>query len=89
MTKDILSALADVLTGSHYPKAKSEATKEVEHKWFLCVSDGQGGVQRYEAGSVFQAETMCKEWLATGWPAWIQDEEGRHVHIATKPREKN
>ena len=87
MTKDILSALADALTGT-LPQRQHQ-TPTPAPKWFLCVSDGQGGVQYYEAGDVFQAETMCREWLATGWPAWIQDEEGRHVHIAGKPREKN
>ena len=84
MTKDILSALAGALMGSG-----STQQPEAASRWYLCVADGQGGVQRYEAGDVFQAETMCREWLATGWPAWIQDEQGRHVHIATKPREKN
>jgi len=55
----------------------------------MCVSDGQGGFQSYEAGDVFQAETMAREWLAAGWPAWVQDEEGRHLTIAVKPRGKN
>jgi hypothetical protein len=55
----------------------------------MCVSDGQGGFQSYQAHDVFHAETMTREWLAAGWPAWIQDEDGRHLTLATKPREMN
>ena len=84
MTKDIINALAQALTGSQRIE-----TAETTQKWFMCVSDGQGGVQRYETSDVFQAETMAREWLATGWPAWVQDDEGRHLTIATKPRGKN
>ncbi len=82
--KDILDALTNALMGTG-----SIEQPEATQKWFMCVSDGQGGVQTYEAGSVFQAETMVREWLAAGWPAWVQDEKGRHLTIATKPREMN
>jgi hypothetical protein len=75
--KDIIDALAQALTGSQRIE-----TAETTQKWFMCVSDGQGGVQRYETSDVFQ-------WLATGWPAWVQDDEGRHLTIATKARGKN
>ena len=84
MTKEILDTLAQALTGSH-----RHVTPEATQRWFMCVSDGQGGFQSYEAGDVFQAETMAREWLAAGWPAWVQDEEGRHLTIAAKPRGKN
>ncbi len=80
MTKDILNALAGALMSTGSAK-----TTEVTQTWFVCISDGQGGQQTYEAGSVFQAETMVREWLAAGWPAWVQDADGRHVTIATKP----
>ena len=84
MTKDILNALADALMGSG-----SAQHSELPQKWYMCVSDGQGGFQSYEAHDVFHAETMTREWLAAGWPAWVQDSEGRHLTIATKPREMN
>jgi len=84
MTKDILNALTAALMGTG-----SIEQPEATQKWFVCISDGQGGKQTYEAASVFQAETMVREWLAAGWPAWVQDSEGRHLTIATKPREMN
>ena len=84
MTKDLLNALAGALMGTG-----SQDMPEATQKWFMCVSDGQGGFQSYEAGDVFQAETMAREWLAAGWPAWVQDSDGRMLTIATKPRGKN
>ncbi len=82
--KDILDALTAALTGSGAIKPH-----EPPRTWFVCISDGQGGHQAYEAATVFQAEAMVKEWLAAGWPAWVQDDEGRHLTIAMKPREMN
>tara|TARA_Y100001938_G_C8006214_1_gene387435 strand:- start:124 stop:375 length:252 start_codon:yes stop_codon:yes gene_type:complete len=82
--KELLDALTAALTGSG-----AIQDPQPSQTWFVCISDGQGGQQTYEAGSVFQAETMVREWLAAGWPAWVQDEEGRHLTIATKPREMN
>lgn len=82
--KDILNALTSALTGSG-----SRGEVDTTRKWFMCVSDGQGGFQSYEASDVFQAENMTREWLAAGWPAWIQDEAGHQLTIATKPREMN
>ena len=84
MTKDLLNALADALMATG-----SLGMPEATQKWFMCVSDGQGGFQSYEAGDVFQAETMAREWLAAGWPAWVQDSDGRMLTIATKARGKN
>ena len=82
--KELLDALTAALTGS----GDIQGAQPLE-TWFVCISDGQGGQQTYEAGSVFQAETMVREWLSAGWPAWVQDSEGRHLTIATKPREMN
>jgi len=82
--KEILDALTAALTGSG-----SIEQPETSQKWYMCVSDGQGGFQSYQAHDVFHAETMTREWLAAGWPAWVQDGEGRHVTIAKKPREMN
>ena len=84
MSKDILDALTAALMGT----GSIEGPRSTE-KWFMCVSDGQGGFQTYEATDVFHAETMTREWLAAGWPAWVQDESGRHLTIAAKPRGMN
>tara|TARA_R100000008_G_scaffold85329_1_gene74960 strand:+ start:341 stop:598 length:258 start_codon:yes stop_codon:yes gene_type:complete len=81
MNKDILNALADALMGSG-----SAEVQEAKKKWYMCISDGQGGHQTYEAHDVLHAEAMARQWLATGWPAWVQDEEGRALVMATKPR---
>ena len=84
MTKDILNALTQALTGSGRATPPNPGPK-----WFMIVSDGQGGTQSYEAHDVFHAETMTREWLAAGWPAWVQDSDGRVLTMAVKPREKN
>ena len=84
MSKDILDALAYALMGSG-----SHRGEEVSQKWFMVVSDGKGGTQSYEAGSLYQAQTMAEEWLATGWPAWVEDDKGQALVAAIKPREKN
>jgi hypothetical protein len=79
--KDLLDALTAALqgTGSIQPP-------ETGQKWYMCVSDGQGGFKSYEAHDVFHAERMTREWLAAGWPAWVQDAEGQTLTIATKPQ---
>jgi len=84
MSKDILDALTNALMGSG-----SLPGNEVSQKWYMVVSDGEGGTQSYEASSLFHAQTMTKEWLATGWPAWVEDDKGHALVIAKKPREKN
>ena len=63
--------------------------EEVDQKWYMVVSDGKGGTQSYEAGSLSLAQTMTEEWLATGWPAWVEDDKGQALVTAKKPREKN
>ncbi len=84
MTKDILDALTDALMGSG-----SLRGEEVTQKWYMVVSDGKGGTQSYEAGSLSHAQTMTEEWLATGWPAWVEDDKGQALVTAKRPREKN
>lgn len=84
MTKDFINAITAALrgTGSAQPAPTPQ-------KWFMCVSDRQGGVQTFEAHDVFHAETMAREWLAAGWPAWVQDESGTLLAIAKQPNEYN
>jgi hypothetical protein len=84
MNKDILNAIAGALMGSG-----SIQPTEAAQKWYVCVSDGQGGHQKYETTLLYQAEAIVKDWLAAGWPAWIQDAEGQPLVLARKPREKN
>ena len=55
----------------------------------MCVSDRQGGVQTFEAHDVFHAESMTHEWLAAGWPAWVQSEDGNLLTIAKQPNGYN
>jgi len=84
MNKDILNALADALMGTG-----SIRPVEAPQKWYVCISDGKGGHNKHETTNLDQAQIIVKDWLATGWAAWIQDAEGQPVVIATKPREKN
>ena len=84
MSKDTLSALVSALLGPAPQKAE-----EVETTWFLCVPDGSGGVQRYDTPNLSQVEQTARQWLATGWPVWVEDDQGRHLHLADKPRELN
>ena len=84
MNKDILNALADSLLGTG-----SIRPVEVPQKWYVCISDGQGGHQTHETTSLYQAEISVKDWLAAGWPAWIQDEAGQRLVMARKPTGKN
>jgi len=84
MNKDILNALADSLLASG-----SIQPVEAPQKWYVCISDGQGGHQTHETTSLYQAETTVKDWLAAGWPAWIQDADGQSLVMARKPRGKN
>lgn len=84
MNKDVLDALADALLGTG-----SVRPIEPTQKWFVCISDGQGGHQKYETSSLYQAEYILKDWLSAGWPAWIQDAEGQRLVMAKKPRGKN
>ena len=84
MNKDILDALAGALLGSGSIMRPGDTPK-----WYVCVSDGQGGHQKYETTLLYQAETMVKDWLAAGWPAWIQDAEGQTLVISRKARGKN
>jgi hypothetical protein len=84
MSKDTLNALVSALLGPAPQKAE-----EVEATWFLCVPDGSGGVQRYDTPNLQQVEITAREWLSSGWPVWVEDDQGRHLHLAQKPRELN
>ena len=84
MSKDTLNALVSALLGPAPQKAE-----EVEATWFLCVPDGSVGVQRYDTPNLQQVEITARQWLDTGWPVWVEDDQGRHLHLADKPRELN
>ena len=84
MSKDTLSAIVSALLGPAPQKAE-----EVQTTWYLCVPDGSGGVQRYDTPNLQQVEITARQWLDTGWPVWVEDNEGRHLHLADKPRELN
>jgi len=79
MNSDILNALADALMGTG-----SIGGNEVPKKWFVCVSDGCGGFKKHETKSLAQAQVTAYDWSASGWPAWIQDEDDNPVVIAAK-----
>ena len=58
-------------------------TTEVSGTYTLCIPC-QGEVQRYQAATLYQAETMLNEWLHAGWPAWLEDKYSKVIHsIAT------
>ena len=84
MNKDILNALADSLLGTG-----SIRPVEAPRKWYVCISDGKGGHNVHETSSLHQAEVTVQDWLAAGWPAWIQDAAGQPLVLARKPRGKN
>jgi anti-sigma factor ChrR (cupin superfamily) len=84
MSKEILDALADALMGTG-----STHTPEASQKWYVCVSDGQGGVKSHEMKSLRQAELTVRDWQLAGWPAWLQDEDGTPVVIAKRAEGKN
>ena len=52
---------------------------EVSATYTLCIPR-QGEVQRYQAATLYQAETMLNEWLLAGWPAWIEDKNSNVIH---------
>ena len=54
-------------------------SSEVSATYTLCIPC-QGEVQRYQAATLYQAETMLNEWLLAGWPAWIEDTGGAVIH---------
>ena len=54
-------------------------SSEVSATYTLCIPC-QGEVQRYQAATLYQAETMLNEWLLAGWPAWIEDAGGAVIH---------
>ena len=84
MSRDTITALFNALLSPAPQKAE-----EVETTWFLCVPDGSGGVQRYDTPNLQQVEIAAREWLASGWPVWVEDDKGQHLHLAQKPRELN
>ena len=84
MSKDTITALFNALLSP-----KPQKVEEVEATWYLCVPDGSGGVQRYDTPNLSQVEQTARQWLATGWPVWVEDDQGRHLHFADSPRELN
>jgi hypothetical protein len=81
MNKDMLDALADALLGSG-----SARVPEPSQKWFVCISDGKGSYNQHETTNLYQAQVTVRDWNATGWPAWIQDDEGNVVVFTVKPK---
>ncbi len=70
--------IINVLSALTVPKAI-----EVSGTYVLCIPC-EGEVQRYQAATLYQAETMLNEWLLAGWPAWIEDNKSNIIHsIAT------
>ena len=70
--------ILNVLSALTVPK-----TTEVSRTYTLCIPC-QGNVQRYQAATLYQAETMLNEWLLAGWPAWLEDKNSNVIHsIAT------
>tara|TARA_R110002110_G_scaffold323208_1_gene535547 strand:- start:895 stop:1149 length:255 start_codon:yes stop_codon:yes gene_type:complete len=84
MSKDFLTELADALLGTEGIRGK-----EIPRKWYVCVSDRQGGIKKHVTRSLMQAQLTLHDWSATGWPAWIQDEDGQPVVIAKKAEGTN
>ena len=82
MDKDMIEALADALLGSG-----STRTPEATQKWYVCISDRQGGFKRHETTTLRQAELTMRDWQLAGWAAWIQDENGNPLVIAKKSDE--
>ena len=60
-------------------QALGPKSSEVSATYTLCIPC-QGEVQRYQAATLYQAETMLNEWLLAGWPAWIEDTGGAVIH---------
>lgn len=89
MDKDIINALADALLGTGSARMLETEGKEPQQKWFVCVPDLSGVVQKHETTSLFQAKIAVEDWLRSGHPAWLQDESGEDLTIAKKPKEKN
>ena len=84
MSRDTITALFNALLPTEPKKAE-----EVQATWYLCVPDGSGRVQRYDTPNLEQVEITARQWLATGWPVWVEDDQGRHLHLAEKPSELN
>jgi len=87
--KDIINALADALLGTGSAEALEPEDEQFKSKWFVCVPDLTGVVKKFETTNFFQAKIAVEDWLASGHPAWLQDESGEHLTIAPKPREQN
>ena len=79
MNKDFITELTDALLDSEGMRGK-----ELPRKWYICVSDRQGGIRKHVAHSLMQAQLTLQDWSATGWPAWIQDEDGTPVVFAKR-----
>ena len=70
-------------------QALGPEVKVLKATYTLCIPC-EGDVQRYEAGSLVQAELMLKDWLGAGWPAWIEDTSGSVIHsVAQQTRTLN
>ena len=89
MDKDMINALADALLGTGSVKTSEPGDDESKPKWYVCIPDLTGVVQKHETTNFFQAKIAVEDWLASGHPAWLQDAEGKQLTIAKKPKEQN
>ena len=86
MNSDILKSLADALMGSSSYGTNKAADNR---KYYVCISDGHGGIRKQQATNIFQAELTMRDWCLNGWRAWVQDDKGTPISFATKPKEIN
>jgi hypothetical protein len=82
MDKETLNGLFDALLGTG-----SARPPEATEKWYVCISDRQGGFKRHMTPTLRQAEVTMRDWQLAGWAAWIQDENGNPLVIAKKSDE--
>ena len=49
----------------------------------LCIPH-EGGVQRYECGTLDNARLMMNDWLKAGWPAYIENTKQERVTVQSR-----
>jgi len=77
-----VQSLADALLG--------EVKQADTLAYYVCLSDAAGGFKKHKTQDLYQATATVQQWLSAGWPAWIQDSEGRNIHSVThKTQDKN
>ena len=52
-------------------------------KYTLCIPH-EGGVQRYECGTLDNARLMMNDWLRAGWPAYIENTKQERVTVQSR-----